>query len=1467
MGDYRRLVAFAAAAFLALTTGACGDRIEEGEFEFATKAERTAAAEDVSTGKDTSSDAGSADAGSVDSGTVDSVSVDAGYVDSGSVDAGPVDAGPVDSGSVDAGPVDSGSLDSGADSGPADIGTVDSVSVDSGPADAGAIDSGSADSGPVDSGPVDSGPVDSGAVDSGAVDSGSADSGPADAGTVDSGPVDSGSADSGPVDAGAVDSGPVDSGSVDSGPVDSGSVDAGVSLDSGTPDAATPDAGPIDAGSPCSNKADGTICGAKVGCVEQRCKSGACMKVAMVCDDGNACTKPDACIAGVCKSGPSIKCDDGNVCTKDSCDAGSKSKPGKGCTHTHHDGATCSDGDDCTTDDSCAAGSCTANATYHESMVAAQTSAAESWQAVVTLPARRAVWAGHRVPKGKTGTFAVVAGTDRTASEKWTADFASVNSRFDALVATPDHGSVACGRVSADGKPTSEQLLLVGHDAAGKQQWVAQQGKGVRCAGIARRKDGMLAAIAATSAPQAPTFVPSSVFGSDSKGKQLWTASYSSSSNRPDIRAIVSDGSGRFVAGGTWKKTYNSKPSEFLWMINAKGQNTGTVQLTEGRIEALVADKRMIYTVATTSAANKNKLRMRGIDAVKRVALWSVQVPGAAGVVIGGMVRSHSGFLISASGKLASQTKSVAWFGFVDGKGTVTGQRYHVGSSPVTVTAIAGHGKDAFEVAGHSGTAGKVSGRWRLRTDRWGYAGCKAAGKCAAQAKKGCSDSNECTWDSCEQGIGCGGKPKLNASPCKSGAGKCFLGAKCNSGVCKAGGEQESATHITVDHWKSCTYYCNDDKKTGTLDVKRIRGLPDGDLVGIASHRLLTTGGYQTSARLVRLAPSGQVRWKASAQDGATGKYLEWADAVGLSSGDIMLIGRSRQLALYDGWASRLWFKSASNTGVQGQLKGGSVRPDGSVMVYGEDGKHHAMVALVSATGTIGNPQIFAAGKDRSVVFDIAHVKGGGTVLAGQLWRPSGKNWSTHLHLRSATATGTTTWSWTSKQSMGLSQWANDDVFGGLAATTAGYVITSYKTTQVYMIDNDGKLVWTKDLGMRVAPRLNGGFAVMGSTGALGRLRFYDVFANVKHTATTALVNVKLFSGTPNGGYVGYGSGKYVTYKRLAVHLDPWAVQCSKHGSNCAGKKPADCDDGNPCTWDTCTGSGGCQNTPGPTFTACGNGGACVAGKCVAPAGKTCKDVLAKNKSSGDGLYLLDPDGAGPVLPAKLHCDMKNGGKALLFNFYDSELDDMPNTSAPLAAGWYIEDAKKTTQWQTGSAVVSPKLGKHVSAAVGPGFVKALVAAGGGKHLRMCLYSEFGQSETCRSSDGAVGKRLTITAAPASVGNTELKRYRPSVCKDTPACSIAYTFGRIAGLPGSTDSLLVSNLNGGAYAVPVDPGGDGVFGSANNGLMQASNVGVWRANNTGAALSPAAKATKLEMPYGTNAGKHASSYGLRIWLQ
>ncbi len=70
------------------------------------------------------------------------------------------------------------------------------------------------------------------------------------------------------------------------------------------------------------------------------------------CNDDNACTSGDSCVAGACVPGPNLPCDDQNTCTIDSCDVET------GCVFTPDDGATCDDQSMCSTASVCLGGQC-----------------------------------------------------------------------------------------------------------------------------------------------------------------------------------------------------------------------------------------------------------------------------------------------------------------------------------------------------------------------------------------------------------------------------------------------------------------------------------------------------------------------------------------------------------------------------------------------------------------------------------------------------------------------------------------------------------------------------------------------------------------------------------------------------------------------------------------------------------------------------------------------------------------------------------------------------------------------------------------------------------------------------------------------------------------------------------------------------------------------------------------------------
>jgi hypothetical protein len=89
--------------------------------------------------------------------------------------------------------------------------------------------------------------------------------------------------------------------------------------------------------------------GGKNACLHKKLPEGA------ECDDGDACTTGGVCSSGTCVFATVQACDDGNPCTEDACNGTG------GCVHNAvktSEPLPCDDGDSCTSEDTCLGGAC-----------------------------------------------------------------------------------------------------------------------------------------------------------------------------------------------------------------------------------------------------------------------------------------------------------------------------------------------------------------------------------------------------------------------------------------------------------------------------------------------------------------------------------------------------------------------------------------------------------------------------------------------------------------------------------------------------------------------------------------------------------------------------------------------------------------------------------------------------------------------------------------------------------------------------------------------------------------------------------------------------------------------------------------------------------------------------------------------------------------------------------------------------
>jgi hypothetical protein len=286
-------------------------------------------------------------------------------------------------------------------------------------------------------------------------------------------------------------------------------------------------------------------------------------------------------------------------------------------------------------------------------------------------------------------------------------------------------------------------------------------------------------------------------------------------------------------------------------------------------------------------------------------------------------------------------------------------------------------------------------------------------------------------------------------------------------------------------------------------------------------------------------------------------------------------------------------------------------------------------------------------------------------------------------------------------------------------------------------------------------------------------------------------------------------------------------------------------------------GAGGTGATGGGTTG--GAGGTGEGGMMPVQTYTSCEAVKLANPAAGDGVYTIDPDGTGLEQSVDLFCDMVGGAWTLAANVFDSNSDDAPNVTEFVVSGWQQVGNGSWSNYATTVIRDSSGLG---SAAVSLSFVAALNARAAQEHLRICFVGSNGLDTSCRSSKDA---SMTLVGYPG--GNPKLSSYSSQ--------PLVYTYGRLAGLPGTIDSYNLALMTNQGSCIPRTAGEEFEFGYASNGICESepmqSGGGVWTGWGKGMYYIPANTADDelRGCPSGTCVpipNPSPNTYGFRLYV-
>lgn len=453
------------------------------------------------------------------------------------------------------------------------------------------------------------------------------------------------------------------------------------------------------------------------------------------------------------------------------------------------DGTPCEDGNACTAADTCVAGTCTPLEVLGTSTLPGWGHGTQAW-AMLALPSGGFALAGEATPTAGGTADAWLAVTDSAGAVTWQANYGGTgfeNAR--ALVRFADGSYALAGSTSSQGKGLRDGLV-VRTDAAGTASWTTAWGdkQNDEFHGLAVLADGKLIAAGQTSSKGAG-LADAWLVGLSAGGSVLWQSTFGHAQD-DDAAAVVAVPAGGFLAAGTTRLP--GQPHDDVWVLRADANGKPAWEKTfggkaddRGWAALALADGGFAVLGETgepKAAGHKVDFWLLRLDATGNM-LWDNSYGGS---------EFERGYALAQTGDggfaLTGYTGTFGvglwstWLVRTGSDGQVHWQQAY-GTPQMdrgqAVVALPGGG---VAVAGQvHDQMSDVDQALLVRADQWGSAACTQGGACASLTLAACDDANPCTTEGCSASVqnGCLHADLPNGTVCG-------VGLACAAGVCLA---------------------------------------------------------------------------------------------------------------------------------------------------------------------------------------------------------------------------------------------------------------------------------------------------------------------------------------------------------------------------------------------------------------------------------------------------------------------------------------------------------------------------------------------------------------------------------------------------------------------------------------------------------------------------------------------------------